>query len=120
MEDMHIFCVFRPMLCLQSGSHYFMGIAHLVERLTEEPGTIPTWVRVPGAAMDVSPRVSFQCTLVRCPYSPRVQSHASASVRTLNIPNTGNDIIVWTHDNSTHIARNGWYCFCACSAFGVR
>ena len=33
-------------------------------------------------------------TLSRCPYSPRVQSHTSASVRTLKIPNTGSHTIV--------------------------
>ena len=33
-------------------------------------------------------------TLLRCPYSPRVQSHTSASVRTLKIPNTGSHTIV--------------------------
>ena len=35
-------------------------------------------------------------TLLRCPYSPRVQSHASASVRTLKIPNTDSHTIVWS------------------------
>ena len=35
--------------------------------------------------------------LLRCPYSPCVQSHASTSVRTLKIPNTGSHTIVWTH-----------------------
>ena len=78
----------------------FMGIAHVVERPTEEPGAILTWVRVPGAAMDFSPTVSFQC---RLSYGVRVQSRASTSVRTLNIPNTGNHIIVWTHADSSHI-----------------
>ena len=36
------------------------GIAQLVERPTEKPGAILTLVRVPGAARDFSPRVSFQ------------------------------------------------------------
>ena len=41
------------------------GIAQLVERPTEKPGAILTRVRVrvPGAARDFSPTVSFQCTL---------------------------------------------------------
>ena len=46
-------------------------------------------------------------TLLRCPYSPREQSHASTSMRTLNIPNTGSHTIVWTHKNTTHTDRNG-------------
>ena len=45
-------------------------------------------------------------TLLRCPYSPCVQSHASASGRTLQIPNTGSHIIVWTHKNTAHAQRN--------------
>ena len=35
------------------------GIAQLVERPTEKPGAKLTRVRVPGAARDFSPRVSF-------------------------------------------------------------
>ena len=33
------------------------------ERLTEKSGAILTRVRVPGAARDLSSRVSFQCRL---------------------------------------------------------
>ena len=79
------------------------GIAHLVERPTEKPGAILTRVRVPAAARDFHPRVKFRCRLsygVRT--APRAQSHASASVRTLQIPNTGNHAIVWTHENTAH------------------
>ena len=39
------------------------GIAQLVERLTEKLGAILTRVRVPGAAREFSPRVSFRCRL---------------------------------------------------------
>ena len=43
-------------------------------------------VRFPGAARNLSPRVNFQCRLFYvCPYTPRVQSHALTSVRTLKI-----------------------------------
>ena len=80
------------------------GIAHVVERPTEKPGAILTRVRVPGAARDFS--LSVQ-TLLRCPYSPRVQSHTSTSVRTPKIPNIGNHIILWPHDNTVHSDRNG-------------
>ena len=59
-------------------------------------------VRVPGAASDFPPRVSFQCRLLvlRCPYSPRVQLHASTSACMLKIPNTGSHTIVWTQENT--------------------
>ena len=40
------------------------------------------------------------------PYSPSVQSHASTSVRTLKIPNTGSHTIVWTQENTAH--RQEW------------
>ena len=78
------------------------AIAQWVERRTEMPGIILTRVRVPGAARDFSPRVNFQCGLsygVRT--EPRVQSHASAFVRTVKITNTGSHTIVWTHENTT-------------------
>ena len=48
--------------------------------------TLPTQVRFPFAARDFSPRVNFQCRLsYASPYTPRVQSHALTSVRTLKI-----------------------------------
>ena len=40
-----------------------VGITQLVQRPTEKPGAILTQVRVPSAAGDFSPRVSFQCRL---------------------------------------------------------
>ena len=55
--------------CLRCGMEG-RGIAQLVERPTEKPGAVPTRVRVPGEVKDFSPRVSFQCRLLRCPYSP--------------------------------------------------
>ena len=83
------------------------GIARLVESLTKKPGAILMRVRVPDAATDFSPRVNFQCRLLRCPYSPRVQSHTSTSARTLKIRNTGSHTIVWTLENTAHADRNG-------------
>ena len=48
-------------------------------------------------------------TLLRCPHSPGVQSHAPASARTLKIPNTDSHTIVWTHENCTaHILWSEW------------
>ena len=56
----------------------------------------------PWCGKGFTPTVNFQCL---CSLS--AQSHASASVRTLKIPNTGSNTIVWTHENATHTSRNG-------------
>ena len=73
------------------------------------------WVRFPGATRDFSPRVNFQCRSSGIhTYSPHVQKRASTSVRTLQIPNTGCCIIVWTCRNIAHAGRNGQCCFCVC------
>ena len=77
------------------------GIAQLVER--SKPGAILTRVRVKGI---FSQSQLLAWTLLRCPYSPRVQSHVSITVRTLKIPNTGSHTVVWTHKNTTHTDRN--------------
>ena len=87
---------FTTRKCLESGKRitfdhiyiyiYGTGVAQFVERPTEKPGAILTRARVPGAARDFSPRVSFQCSLLRCLYSPRVQLHVSTSVCMLKNP----------------------------------
>ena len=66
-----------------------MGIAQLVECPTENPGTVLTQVRVPSVARFFSLSQFPGQTVLRCPYSLCVQSHASTSVRTLKFPNTG-------------------------------
>ena len=78
------------------------GIAQLVQRLTERPGAILTRARVPCAARDFSPRADFQC---RLSYGVRTapvcnQSHASTSVCTLTIPNSGSHTTVWIRENT--------------------
>ena len=47
-------------------------------------------------------------TFLRCRHSPLVQSHASASVRTLKIPNTGSHIYIslFGHTKILHTSRN--------------
>ena len=77
------------------------------------------WVQFLGAAArDLSLRVDFQCRFsyhvpgrktpsyllayLPCLHSPLVRLHASTSVCTLQIPNTGNHAIVWTHENTAH------------------
>ena len=47
------------------------------------------------------PHQRLVLTLLQCPYSPHVQSHASTSVCRLKIPNTGSKTIVWTHKSQT-------------------
>ena len=83
-------------------------IAQLVERPTEKPGAILTHVLVPGAAKDFSPRIDFQCRLsLRCPHSPRVQSHSATSVRTLKIPKHWQPHHCWdARKYCTHTDRN--------------
>ena len=82
------------------------AIAQWAERRTEKPdntdaGSIPQSDK--GLFSQSQPPVQ---TL--CPYSPRVQSHVSASVSTLKIPNTGSHTIVWSHKNTPHTGgRNG-------------
>ena len=92
---------------VQSEAGCGVGIAQLVEHPTEKPCAIQTQVHVPGAARDFLPSQFPVQTLLRCPYSPCVQSHASTSVCTLKIPNTGSHTIVWTHGNTAHTDRNG-------------
>ena len=41
-------------------------------------------------------------TLLRCPYCPRVQSHASTPARTLKIPSTGSCIPLSGHTKMLH------------------
>ena len=66
-----------------------VGNSSLVQRPTEKPGAILTRVRVPGAAVDFSPTVNFQCRLplgVRA--SSVCKSHAPAAAGTINIPSS--------------------------------
>ena len=78
-----------------------------IEHPTETPGEILTRVRVPGAGRDFSLSELTVQTLLRCSYSPRVQSHASTSGGTLKIPNPGSHTIVCTQENTAHTGRNG-------------
>ena len=51
--------------------------AQLAKNPTQNPGAMLMGVRVPSAVRDFSSRVSLQCRLLQCPYSPRVQSPVS-------------------------------------------
>ena len=64
-------------------------------------GTILSRVRVPGGAKDFPLSQLPVQTLLRCPYSPRVQSHASKSGRTLKIPDTGSHTL-FAHTEILH------------------
>ena len=84
------------------------GIAQLVERPTEKARrNANANSSSPGREGDFSPSQIPVQTVLRCPYSPCVQSRASTSVCTLKIPNTGSHTVVWTHENTTHAGRNG-------------
>ena len=62
------------------------------------PGAILTRVRFSSVSRDCSPRVSFQCKLSDGVRTAPVKLHASTSVCTLKIPNTGRRNIVGTHE----------------------
>ena len=44
-------------------SSFPQPLLKLVEHLTEKPCAVLTWVRIPIATWDFSPRVNFQCRL---------------------------------------------------------
>ena len=68
----------------------------------DDAGSIPQC----GKGFFSQSQLSVQ-TLLRCSYSPRVQSHAFPSVCTLKIPSTGNNTFVWTHENTARTVKNG-------------
>ena len=72
-----------------------VGIAQVLEHLTEKPSTVLTWVRVPGAARDCPPSQLPGQTLLRCLHSPRIQSHASTSVCTLKSQTLAAILLTW-------------------------
>ena len=67
------------------------GIAQLVERPSSSPRC--------GKGFFCQSQLSVQTVLLRCPYIPRLRSHATALVRTLKTPSTGVHTIVWTHES---------------------
>ena len=86
----------RLTLCGRNDSG-IVGIAKLLESLTENPGAILT-----GSSPECGKRFFSQSqlsvwTLLQCPqlYSPHVQPHTPTEVHTIKIPNTGSHTIVW-------------------------
>ena len=71
-------------------------VAQLIER---QVGTLLTRVQLHGTASSFQSHLSAH-TLLRCPYSPHVQSHALTSVRSLKNPRIGSHTFVWTHENT--------------------
>ena len=71
---------------------------------TEKAGAVLTWVPFLGVRQGIFFTVSFQYRLSYYVFlcSPRVQSHASKSVRKLKIPNTGTEPALFglTHENT--------------------
>ena len=82
----------------------------MVKRPTEKSGALLTGSSPRSGKGFFSESQLPVHTLLRCPHSPRVQSYASRSVRTLKIPHTGSHTIVWTHKNTKHNDRNGQRC----------
>lgn len=76
---------------------------------TERPGTILTWVQLPGAVRDFFSwnHLSMQ-TLLWSSHSFCVQSKAPTSVCTFTIPNTGShtNTIACTLKNAAHTGSN--------------
>ena len=64
--------------------------------------SVLTRVWIPCAARYVFPRINLQCRLLRCPYSPRVQSHASTSVLTFKSQTLAAIPLFW-HTKILHV-----------------
>ena len=98
-QSRHLFHLLNTYSRLRAG----VGVAQLVECLTEKPGTILMHIWVPGAARVFLPQAPSSANSLTVSVTPRAQSHATTSVRMLKIPNTGSHTIVWTHENNcTH------------------
>ena len=97
--------------------HFGAQTAQLVEHPSEKPGAITTWVQVPSAARDLSPSHLPGQTLLWCPYSPRVQSHASTSVCVSKDPKHWQRRHCLDTQNTTHADRNWQRCSCGCCAY---
>ena len=80
------------------------GIAQLTERPIENRLGFESPVRQ-GIYLPESAFTADSLTVAAQP--PRVQSHASTTVRTLKISNTGSHTLLTEHENTTHTDRNG-------------
>ena len=85
LQSRHLF----HMLITYSRLRVGVGVAQLVEHLTEKPGTILTQFWVPGAARVFLPRATSSANSLTVSVTPCAQSHATTSVCMLKIPNTG-------------------------------
>ena len=89
-------------ICVQWHGTWLWGV-HRTRRddssfMWHQPCQSRKYTTYPGTSRNFPPRDNFQC---RHSYgvrtAPRVQSHASASVHTLKIPNTGSHIPLFGH-----------------------
>ena len=97
-----------------SGGCSSVGVAS--DRHATDAGSIPRC----GKGFFSQSRLSGQ-TLLRCPHSSRVQSHALTSVRMLKNSSIGDLTFVWTHEINARTVRNGYHCSGAfCSLTQVR
>ena len=100
---------FRNKVDLHTGST--IRTKHIQERWDSSAGRPSDWKARCNTDAGSSPRCGKALfsqsqlpvqTLSWCLHSPCVQSHASTSVRTLKISNTGSHTIVWTDKNTAH------------------
>ena len=78
------------------------SVGRASNRHAAEAGSIPRG----GKRFFSQSQLSMQ-SLLRCPYTPRVQLRALTSRRTLKIPSICSHTFVWTHENTIRTVRNG-------------
>ena len=96
---------------IQNNGDYRDDIGQWVERPTETPSTIQTrWSRTfrsfSGAVRDLTFSVDSLTVVVQPPIAVRPQLHASMLAYAKN-PKHCNHTIVWIHENTVYIDRNG-------------
>ena len=92
----------RHLACLVHQGRGCSSVIRASDRHAAEAGSIPRC----GEGFFSQSQLSVQ-TLLPCPHSPRVQSHALTSVCELKFPSIGSHTFVWTHDNTAFTASNG-------------
>ena len=85
----------------------------MVECRSEKPGAELTDLGLISQCNTGQSQLSVQ-SLLRCSHSPYMQSHASASVRLLKIPNIGSHTIPLPRKYCYTLLGLGSRCFCGC------
>ena len=99
-----VLCLMRIVLTrfLSGSTRGCSSVGRVSDRHAAEAGSIPRC----GKEFFSQSRLSVQ-TLLPCPHSPRVQSHALTSVCELKFPSIGSHTFVRTHDNTAFTVSNG-------------